>query len=115
MPASILDNLRLMLMQEVLPVGMALFKRVRQGGANKVAEAFSSSLDPLQELKTEGHSAAKSLREQLDQISPGLGNPVMEVEILVDDHNVEDDSVLIPVLKRIEDRLDLLKLYLSDE
>jgi hypothetical protein len=35
-----LDQLRLSLMQDVLPVGLAVFERARQGGAGRVAEVL---------------------------------------------------------------------------
>ena len=88
------DTLRLALMQDVLPVGMAIFERVRQGGASKVAEAFTSSDDPLQELKIEGELAAKTVREQLDNVSPGLGNPVVPVKVDIEFSSPEVDPIL---------------------
>ena len=43
-----LDQLRLSLMQDVLPVGLAVLERARQGGAGKVVEAFTAgSEDPI--------------------------------------------------------------------
>lgn len=77
-----LDALRLTLMQDVLPVGMAVVERARQGGAQQVMAAFDgSSADPLGRLREEGEPAASKVRAQLDQLSPGLGNPVMAVEV----------------------------------
>jgi hypothetical protein len=77
-----LDALRLTLMQDVLPVGMAVVERARQGGAQQVMAAFDgSSADPLGRLREEGEPAASKVRAQLDQFSPGLGNPVMAVEV----------------------------------
>ncbi|TVS05778.1 MAG: hypothetical protein EA413_06530 [Cyanobium sp. PLM2.Bin73] len=77
-----LDALRLTLMQDVLPVGMAVVERARQGGAQQVMAAFDgSSADPLGRLREEGEPAASKVRAQLDQLSPGLGNQVMAVEV----------------------------------
>jgi len=77
-----LDALRLTLMQDVLPVGMAVVERARQGGPQQVMAAFDgSSADPLGRLREEGEPAASKVRAQLDQVSPGLGNPVMAVEV----------------------------------
>jgi glutathione S-transferase len=81
MAADPLDSLRLTLMQEVLPVGMAVVERVRRGGPREVVEAFTSTADPLAKLRQEGDSAARAVRESLDQIQPGLGNPVVKVEV----------------------------------
>jgi hypothetical protein len=77
-----LDALRLTLMQDVLPVSLAMVERARRGGAAEVMAAFDGSAsDPLGRLRQEGEPAASELRENLDRIQPGLGNPVMKVEV----------------------------------
>lgn len=82
MAADPLDALRLTLMQDVLPVGLAVVERARKGGAQQVMAAFDgSSADPLGQLREEGEPAASQVRENLDRLSPGLGNPVMKVEV----------------------------------
>lgn len=68
-------------MQDLLPVGMAVVERARRGGPRQVVDAFTGSADPLAQLKQEGDPAARAVRESLDQIQPGLGNPVMKVEV----------------------------------
>ncbi len=117
------DTLRLTLMQDVLPVGLALVERVRTGGPSKVVEPFTSGAsDPLGDLRDEGEQAAKDVRERLDQFSPGLGNPVMSVQVAVEDpvsdcHDVLDESrspeqeeqQLRDVLERIKQRLQVLE------
>ena len=106
-----LDQLRLSLMQDVLPVGLAVLERARQGGPTKVAEAFSGgSDDPISDLRQEGEPAARSVREQLDQVSPGLGNPVMPVSVSVEEpaDSADERSELIDALQRIEGRLEEL-------
>ncbi len=107
-----LDQLRLSLMQEVLPVGLAVFERAREGGPARVAEAFTGgSDDPLADLRQEGEPAAQTVREQLDQVSPGLGNPVMPVSVSVEDpvERSDDAEDLLETLKRIDARLQLLR------
>ena len=81
MAADPLDSLRLTRMQEVLPVGMAVVERARRGGPRDVIEAFTDSSDPLGTLKQEGDGAARSLRDSLDRLQPGLGNPVVKVTV----------------------------------
>lgn len=77
-----LDALRLTLMQDVLPVSLAVVERARRGGASEVMAAFDGSAsDPLGRLRQEGEPAASQLRDNLDRIQPGLGNPVMRVEV----------------------------------
>lgn len=106
-----LDQLRLSLMQDVLPVGLAVLERARQGGPTKVAEVFSgASANPIADLREEGEPAARTVREQLDQVSPGLGNPVMPVSVSVEEPAPPPDerSELIDALQRIEGRLEEL-------
>ncbi len=81
MAADPLDALRLTLMQEVLPVGMAVVERARRGGPRQVVEAFTGTVDPLGQLRQEGDAAARAVRDSLDQLQPGLGNPVVKVEV----------------------------------
>ena len=80
-----LEALRLTLMQDVLPVGMAVVERARRGGPRGVAEAFteafSEAADPLGRLREEGEPAARELRDSLDRLQPGLGNPVLKVQV----------------------------------
>jgi hypothetical protein len=82
MAADPFDALRLTLMQDVLPVGLAVADRVRKGGPKEVLAAFDgSNPDPLGRLREEGEPAARSLRDNLDRVQPGLGNPVVKVEV----------------------------------
>lgn len=82
MAADPFDALRLALMQDVLPVGLAAVDRVRKGGAGELMAAFAATDgDPVARLRAEGEPAASRVRETLDQFSPGLGNPVMRVEV----------------------------------
>lgn len=82
MAADPFDALRLTLMQDVLPVGLAVAERVRKGGAKEVLSAFDgSSADPLGRLRQEGEPAARTVRDNLDRLQPGLGNPVVKVDV----------------------------------
>ena len=115
-----LDRIRLAFMQDILPVGLAILDRARKGGIGSVLKVINESTDPLGDLRKEGDSAAQDFREKLDNVSPGLGNPVMEVKVSVktekdtDNTVLLDDSSLVPILLRIEDRLDQLRLFLKD-
>jgi hypothetical protein len=82
MAADPFDALRLTLMQDVLPVGLAMADRVRKGGPKEVLAAFDGrSADPLGSLRQEGEPAARTFRDTLDRLQPGLGNPVLKVEV----------------------------------
>jgi len=116
------EAFRLTLMQDVLPVGLAMADRVREGGAAKVVESFTGSADPFADLRDEGQASAKVVRERLDQVSPGLGNPVIEVSIDVEPQPAPPQPVattsdegesLQQVLARIESRLDQLQQHLA--
>jgi len=127
------EALRLTLMQDVLPVGMAVVERARRGGPREVAEAFTAREDPLGGLREEGDAAARELRDSLDRLQPGLGNPVMRVQVrdipdpasegvpvaaggsaAAAEPNAEDDrQVLQSTLARIAERLALLEQRLS--
>ena len=116
-----LDELRLALMQDVLPMGLAFVDRVRSEGPVRVVESLSQGGDPLADLRKEGEPAARVLRERLDQISPGLGNPVMPVQVQVDEPaeaqespSLSDDpQELQEVLVRIENRLQRLDALIT--
>ena len=130
-----LDSLRLTLMQDVLPVGLAFVDRVRTEGAAKAVESVAKGEDPLGDLRKQGEPAAREVRERLDQISPGLGNPVMTVQVEVNEPDaapeVIDAASEIPsdrsgdpdlspaqlqkVLGRIEDRLKRLDALMAPE
>jgi hypothetical protein len=113
-----LDALRLSLMQDVLPMSLAALQRVRRGGPQELIAVFDGpDQDPLERLRQEGEPAATRVREQLDQVSPGLGNPVMRVEVRdvpaepVADAGAEppDPVELQARLETIEQRLRLLE------
>ena len=124
-----LDALRLTLMQDLLPVGMAVVERARKGGPREVLAAFDgNSADPLGQLREEGEPIASQMREGLDRLSPGLGNPVMKVEVrdvAAEDAQVvtgwdtqppptpADPAELMEALGRIEERLALLQSRLG--
>ena len=116
-----LDELRLALMQDVLPMGLAFVDRVRSDGPARAVESLAQADDLLEDLRKEGEPAARVLRERLDQISPGLGNPVMSVQVQVDEP-VEplespalsnDPQELQEVLARIESRLQRLDALIT--
>jgi hypothetical protein len=126
MAADPFDALRLALMEDVLPVGIAVVDRVRRGGPRQVVEAFTASSDPLAQLRQEGDAAARAVRESLDQMQPGLGNPVVKVQV----RDVPPDPVADPAsapsadpalerqalqeaLARMSERLELLERRLG--
>ena len=77
-----LESLRLALMQDVLPLGLAVVERARRGGPREVIAAFEGGeTEPLIRLRQEGEPAARQVRDNLDRLQPGLGNPVVKVSV----------------------------------
>tara|TARA_Y100001970_G_scaffold46832_1_gene59072 strand:- start:368 stop:748 length:381 start_codon:yes stop_codon:yes gene_type:complete len=116
------ERIRFAFMQDFLPVGLAMMNRVKTGGTTKIVEVFQDSENPLDELREEGEPAAKDLRDRLDKVSPGLGNPVVPVSVSVetevediDPDGLDEVENLNRVLTRIEKRLDLLEANLSNQ
>ena len=114
------NRLHLAFMEEVLPVGMAIIDRAKEGGASKVIEGFSSSAGNIETLRGEGSVSAQDLRDKLDQIRPGLGNPALDVKVAVNDTASNDldhidDVSLTKILKRIDDRLTSIQEQLDNQ
>ena len=114
-----LEQIHQAFMQDVLPVGLAMMERVKAGDLKKVVEEFTSSSNSLEELRTQGEPKAKIFRDRLDQVSPGLGNPVMKVTVEVDQESVNTDEMqnhesLMVVLNRIHSRLETLEHCLQE-
>ncbi|MEB3275357.1 MAG: hypothetical protein VKM92_00165 [Cyanobacteriota bacterium] len=142
MAANPLEKLRLTLMQDVLPVGVAVAERARKGGIKDVMAAFArpaAGPDPLTRLRREGEPLASQLREGLDRLSPGLGNPVMKVDVRVEPEAtgvdagtsqgasqgvspgasqsgpLPDDQALVARLAALEQRLQQLEVLLQQQ
>ena len=103
-------------------MGLAFVDRVRTDGPAKAVESVARGDDPLGDLREQGEAAAREVRERLDQISPGLGNPVMSVQVEVDepvtpqdslDSDHSDASQLQDVLARIDGRLQRLDALMN--
>ncbi len=114
-----LDRLHLQIMEHALPVGMAMVDRVKKGGVRHLLELFSDSQAPLEDLRQEGDEAAIRFRDQLDSVSPGLGNPVVNVDVGIEtpsefSMDFDDQKDLVELLLRIEKRLNSLQEYLDE-
>lgn len=111
MAADPLDKLRLRLMQDLLPVGVAVVERARKGGLRDVVAGFSAAeagTDPLSKLRQEGEPLASQLRDGLDRVSPGLGNPVMKVDVRVEQAPAEASPAEPPLQQALPDEAALL-------
>lgn len=113
------ERLRLSLMQDMLPVGLAMLDRFRRGEAKDLMEVLQTSDEPFEELRDEGEIFAKNFREKLDQIKPGLGNPVVPVSVEVDNSPIVEETPenesLLELLHSIESKLDTLENLLGKQ
>ncbi len=112
MPDKKLQSLHASVLEDLLPVGMAILERAKDGGPVKVFEGLLSSKNPIDKLRGEGLSSAQLVREKLDNFSPGLGNPAVEVQVNTDNDQLNDES-LKDILRRIDERLSLLESLLD--
>ena len=108
----------LALMETALPVGIAIVNRAKKGHAAKIFDGLMSVDTAIGILKEEGIEDAQLLRMQLDQIIPGLGNPVIEVEVSVTPKGTSSEATfsdpeLAIILNRIESRMNELKIHLG--
>ena len=119
MAQNLFSICHLALMETALPVGIAIVNRAKKGHAEKIFDGLMSVDTAIGILKEEGIEDAQLLRMQLDQIIPGLGNPVIEVEVSVRPkaNNGEEtfsDPELPIILNRIESRMNELKIHLEN-
>ena len=110
-------NLHLSIMQSILPVGMGILHNAKEGGMKKVIDVFNSE-DPVSELQVDGETSAKILRDKIDEWIPGLGNPVVSVDVTVEentiDYEIDEEDPLFSTLIRIDKQLTELSQYIDD-
>ena len=108
------NKFHLALMEDFLPIGMGIIKRAKKRSIGQLFNGLSSSEDTFASLRNEGIKSAKDIRDKLDQLSPGLGNPVVEVQVAenIEEYNnvdVINKHSLTDILCRIEDRLSAIQ------
>ena len=113
-----LRDLHLFTMESALPLGMGIINNARAGGLQKIMNVFKSK-DPFSELQVDGETSAKIVRDKIDQLIPGLGHPVVSVDVTVEenhpDDEIKDRDSLVSTLNRIDIQLDQLRHYLSND
>ena len=95
-----LRDLHLFAMDSALPLGMGILNNAKTGGFKKIIDVFKSK-DPFSEFQVDGETSAKKVRDKIDKIIPGLGYPVVSVDVSVEenspDHEENDkDSLVAP-------------------
>ena len=110
-------HLHLSIMQSILPVGMGVLHNAKAGGLKKVIDVFNSK-DPVSELQVDGETSAKILRDTIDEWIPGLGNPVVSVDVTVEEntteYEIDEEDPLFSTLIRIDKRLTELSEYINN-
>ena len=105
-------------MESVLPFGMGIINSARTGGFQKIMNVCKSK-DPFLTFQVDGESSAKTVRDKIDQVIPGLGNPVVSVDVTVDenypDYESNEQDSLVSTLNRIDNQLDQLRHYISND
>ena len=113
-----LKDFHLFAMQSFLPVGMGIIKNAKAGGLKKIIDVLSSP-DPFSEFQVDGETSAKTVRDQIDQVIPGLGNPVVSVDVTVEDNitecEIKDKDSLVSTLNRIDVQLNELRQFLEND
>ena len=112
-----LRDLHLFAMESALPVGMGIINNAKTGGLQKIINVFKSK-DPFSEFQVDGETSAKTVRDKIDQLIPGLGHPVVSVDVTVEenftDYEMKDRESLVSILNRIDTQLDQMRQYLKN-
>ena len=113
-----LRDFHLFAMESALPFGMGIINNAKTGGLQKIMDVFKSK-DPFSEFQVDGETSAKTLRDKIDQLIPGLGYPVVSVDVTVEDeypdYESNDQDSLVSILNRIDTELDQLRRSISDD
>jgi len=112
-----LKDFHLFAIESALPFGMGIIKNAQTGGFQKIVDVFKSK-DPFSEFKVDGKTSAKKVRDKIDQWIPGLGYPVVSVDVTVDDnypdYESSDQDSLVSTLNRIDTQLDQLRRLVTN-
>ena len=113
-----LRDFHLFAMESALPFGMGIISNAKTGGFKKIMDVFKSK-DPLSEFQVDGETSANLVRDKIDQLVPGLGHPVVSVNVTVEenhpDHEITDKDSLGSILNRIDSELDQMRHYLNND
>ena len=111
-------DFHLFTMESVLPLGMGIINNVKAGGFKKIIDVCKSK-DPFLEFQVDGKTSAKIVRDKIDQLIPGLGYPVVSVDISVEDdypvYESNDQKSLVSTLNRIDSQLDQLRRLIIND
>ena len=101
-----------------MPFGMGIIKNAKAGGFQKIMDVIKLK-DPFSEFQADGETSARKVRDKIDQLIPGLGYPVVSVDVTVEekypDYESNDNDSLVSTLNRIDSDLDQLRRMISDD
>ena len=113
-----LQDLHLFVMESALPFGMGIINNAKTGGLQKIMDVCKSK-DPFAEFQIDGETSAKTVRDKIDKVIPGLGHPVVSVDVTVEDnypdYGTNDQDSLVSTLNRIDTELDQLRRFISND
>jgi len=113
-----LRDLHLFAMESALPFGMGIVNNAKNGGFQKIMDVLKSK-DPFLEFQVDGKTSAKTIRDKIDQLIPGLGYPVVSVDVTVEenspDYETNKQDSLVSTLNRIDNELDKLRHYFIND
>ena len=105
-------------MESALPFGIGIIKNAKNGGFQKIMDVLKSK-DPFLAFQVDGKTSAKTVRDKIDQLIPGLGYPVVSVDVTVEenspDYESNDQDSLVSTLNRIDSQLDQLRHFLKND
>ena len=113
-----LRDFHLFAVESALPLGMGIIKNAKSGGFQKIKDVLKSK-DPFSEFQVDGETSAKVVRDKIDQLFPGLGYPVVSVDVSVEENTPDREEEnnkdsLVSTLQRIDRELDQLRRYFND-
>ena len=113
-----LRDFHLFALESALPFGMGIIKNAKTGGFQKIMDVCKSN-DPFSAFQVDGETSAKTLRNKIDQFIPGLGYPVVAVDVTVDenypDYERNDQDSLVSTLNRIDTDLNQLRRLIKSD
>jgi len=111
-------DFHLFAMESALPFGMGIINNAKSGGFQKIIDVLKSK-DPFSQFQDDGETSAKTLRDKIDQLIPGLGHPVVSVDVTVEENypNYESNNhdSLVATLNRIDSDLDKLRRIITND
>ena len=113
-----LRDLHLFALESALPFGMGILNNAKNGGLKKIMDVLKSK-DPFSEFQVDGKTSAKTVRDKIDQFIPGLGYPVVSVDVTVQENYPDYESnaqePLVSTLNRIDNDLNQLRHHLTND